>query len=115
MFSSVGGYQPLFDFVYKCVNYSSLSLMELLAQMCTRLEGHWINWTPPLGSYAWLTWSSADKHRLGAVGRAETHRTHHVVHLRVHVQLDHVGVADDCKRAERNASLRSFQNPTRGH
>lgn len=41
------------------------------------------------------TWSSTDEHWLGAVCRTEIDGTHHVVHLRVHVQLDHVGVPDD--------------------
>lgn len=42
-----------------------------------------------------LTWSSTDEHWLGAVCRTEIDGTHHVVHLRVHIQLDHVGVPDD--------------------
>lgn len=48
-----------------------------------------------------FTWSSTNEHWLRAVCWAGTYRTHHVVHLRVHIQLDYVGITNNCNRAEK--------------
>lgn len=54
--------------------------------------------TPPLGFF-WFTWCSTDENWFGTVRWAGAYWTHHVVHLRVHIQLDYVGVTNDCNRA----------------
>ncbi len=54
---------------------------------------------------SWLTWSSTDEHRLPGICGAGVQRSHHMVHLGVHIQLDNIGVTDHFDQAAQNASV----------
>lgn len=56
----------------------------------------------------WLTWSSTDEHWLFGICGAGIQRSHHMVDLRVHIQLDNVGISDHCNQARHNALIWSL-------
>lgn len=43
-----------------------------------------------------MIWSSTDEHWLFGICGAGIQRSHHMVDLRVHIQLDNVGISDHC-------------------
>lgn len=53
----------------------------------------------------WLTWSSANEHWLFGLCGAGVQRSHHVVDLRVHIQLDNIVISDHCDQERQNTSI----------
>lgn len=62
----------------------------------------WSNRSKYRGFVYWLTWSSTDEHWLFGLCGAGVQRSHHMVDLRVHIQLDNVIISDHCDQQRQN-------------
>lgn len=58
-----------------------------------------------------LTWGSTNEHRLSLICGVGIQSSHHVVDLRVHIQLDDVGISDHCDEARQNDRIKLTEIP----